>query len=66
MLCRRTVSYKLVEASDGDAWMATSDGTKYSPNQIGGFMLKNLKQIAGEYAVAKSYKISLMYIQSLI
>lgn len=45
----RTVSYKLVEASDGDAWMATSDGTKYSPNQIGGFMLKNLKQIAESY-----------------
>ena len=36
-----------MKANNGDVWMATSDGTKYSPSQIGAFVIKNMKEIAG-------------------
>ena len=41
------VSYKIVKADNGDAWVATSDGTKYSPSQIGAFVLTKMKETAG-------------------
>ena len=40
------VSYKIVKADNGDAWVATSDGTKYSPSQIGAFVLTKMKETA--------------------
>lgn len=40
------VPYKIVRHDNGDAWVATSDGTSYSPSQIGSFILKKMKQVA--------------------
>ena len=39
------VSYKIVRASNGDAWVETK-GKKYSPSQIGAFILQKLKSDA--------------------
>ena len=36
-----------MKANNGDVWMATSDGTKYSPSQIGAFVLTTMKETAG-------------------
>ncbi|KAH3673328.1 hypothetical protein WICMUC_003788 [Wickerhamomyces mucosus] len=41
----RHVPYKIVENDNGDAWLE-SFGTKYSPSQIGGFILNKMKEIA--------------------
>ena len=49
LLYRKTVSYQLVKASNGDVWMAAADGTKYSPSQIGAFVLSKMKESAGSY-----------------
>ena len=43
------MSYQLVKANNGDVWMAASDGTKYSPSQIGAFVLTKMKETAGCY-----------------
>jgi len=37
--------YKIVESNNGDAWVE-SFGNKYSPSQIGGFILKKMKETA--------------------
>ena len=47
MMHRKTVSYQLVKANNRDVWMAASDGTKYSPSQIGAFVLTKMKETAG-------------------
>lgn len=41
----KTVSYKIVPHSNGDAWVE-ADGKKYSPSQIGAFVLKKMKETA--------------------
>merc|ERR550534_44757 len=33
------LSYKVVSGDNGDAWVATKDGKKYSPSQVGAFVL---------------------------
>ncbi len=43
---RKVVSYKIVKASNGDAWVE-SNGTLYSPSQIGAFVLMKMKETAG-------------------
>ncbi|VEU21486.1 DEKNAAC102452 [Brettanomyces naardenensis] len=42
------VPYKIVKHENGDAWLQTSVGEDiaYSPSQIGGFVLKEMKKIA--------------------
>lgn len=45
----KTISYQLVKANNGDVWMATADGTKYSPSQIGAFVLTKMKETAESY-----------------
>lgn len=44
------LSYKVVKHDNGDAWLQTSvgDSLSYSPSQIGGFVLKEMKKIAEE------------------
>ena len=43
------VSYKIVAHSNGDAWVQTTKGDKYSPSQIGAFVLTKMKESAEAY-----------------
>lgn len=43
------VSYKIVKASSGDAWVQSTDGKVYSPSQIGAFVLTKMKETAEGY-----------------
>ncbi|CAG7820241.1 unnamed protein product [Allacma fusca] len=45
----KTVSYKIVKASNGDAWVEGTDGKMYSPSQIGAFVLVKMKETAEAY-----------------
>ncbi len=42
------VPYKIVKASNGDAWV-TADGKQYSPSQISAFTLQKMKETAEAY-----------------
>ncbi len=42
------VSYKIVSGDNGDAWVE-SEGKKYSPSQISGFILQKMKETAEAY-----------------
>jgi len=41
------VPFKIVRASNGDAWVE-AHGKLYSPSQIGAFVLMKMKETAGE------------------
>ena len=42
------MSFEIVRASNGDAWVKTAvDGKIYSPSQIGAFVLMKMKETAG-------------------
>merc|ERR1719462_1101011 len=43
------LSYKVCGGDNGDAWVATKDGKKYSPSQIGAFVLGKMKETAETY-----------------
>lgn len=45
----KTVSYKIVKASNGDAWVSGTDGKLYSPSQIGAFVLMKMRETAESY-----------------
>ncbi|XP_011494796.1 PREDICTED: heat shock 70 kDa protein cognate 5 [Ceratosolen solmsi marchali] len=45
----KMVSYKIVKATNGDAWVQGSDGKMYSPSQIGAFVLMKMKETAEGY-----------------
>jgi len=45
----KTASYKIVKASNGDAWVEGTDGKLYSPSQIGAFVLVKMKETAESY-----------------
>lgn len=38
--------YKIIPHSNGDAWVTTSNGRKFSPAQIGGYILEKMKEVA--------------------
>ena len=40
--------YKIVEHTNGDAWISVQ-GKKYSPSQIGSFILQKMKETAENY-----------------
>ena len=46
---RKIVAYKIVRHSNGDAWVETTDGKRYSPSQIGAFVLGKMKETAEGY-----------------
>ncbi|CEP19863.1 hypothetical protein [Parasitella parasitica] len=41
-----SVSYKIIAHSNGDAWVEVAGGKKYSPSQIGAFVLGKMKETA--------------------
>lgn len=43
------MSYKIVQASNGDAWVEGTDKKMYSPSQIGAFVLMKMKETAESY-----------------
>jgi len=43
------VSYKICKASNGDAWVSSTDGKVYSPSQVGAFTLVKMKETAEAY-----------------
>merc|ERR1711963_498652 len=43
------VSYKICKASNGDAWVSSTDGKVYSPSQVGAFTLTKMKETAEGY-----------------
>ncbi|XP_076063888.1 heat shock protein 70 cognate 5 isoform X2 [Oratosquilla oratoria] len=44
-----TVAFKIVRASNGDAWVEGTDGKVYSPSQIGAFTLVKMKETSEAY-----------------
>src|SRR5579864_3339838 len=49
---KKLVPYKIVKASNGDAWVE-ADGKTYSPSQISAFILQKMKETAEAYLGAK-------------
>eukprot|EP00933_Yihiella_yeosuensis_P014633 TRINITY_DN1303_c0_g1_i4.p1 TRINITY_DN1303_c0_g1~~TRINITY_DN1303_c0_g1_i4.p1 ORF type:complete len:688 (+),score=227.30 TRINITY_DN1303_c0_g1_i4:77-2065(+) len=45
---KKILPYKIIKASNGDAWIEAS-GEKYSPSQIGAFVLTKMKETAEGY-----------------
>jgi len=43
------LSYKVAKHTNGDAWVQDKAGQKYSPSQIGGFILGKMKETAETY-----------------
>lgn len=43
------LSYKVVSHSNGDAWVQTTKGEKFSPSQIASFVLTKMKDTASAY-----------------
>ncbi|XP_037088532.1 stress-70 protein, mitochondrial-like [Pollicipes pollicipes] len=43
------VSFKIVKASNGDAWVQSTDGKMFSPSQVGAFVLTKMKETAESY-----------------
>jgi len=41
--------FKIIKASNGDAWVEGTDGKRYSPSQIGAFILMKMKETAENY-----------------
>jgi molecular chaperone DnaK len=45
----KVLSYKVVRAPNGDAWVETTNKQTYSPSQIGAFVLIKMKETAESY-----------------
>jgi molecular chaperone DnaK len=45
----KTTPFKIVQHSNGDAWVEDTKGKKFSPSQIGGYVLSKLKETAESY-----------------
>ena len=41
--------FAIVRANGGDAWVEGSDGKRYSPSQIGAFVLTKMKETGEQY-----------------
>ena len=48
----KTVPYKIVKHDNGDAWVEAR-GKKYSPSQIGGFVLQKMKETSESFLGTK-------------
>ena len=43
---KKMVSYKIARHTNGDAWVEDANGKRYSPSQIGAFVLQKMKETA--------------------
>ena len=43
------MSYNVVKANNGDAWIQTTNKTQYSPSQVGAFVLTKMRETAEAY-----------------
>ena len=43
------VPYKIIKHTNGDAWVEAG-GQRYSPSQIGAFVLTKMRETAGQYS----------------
>lgn len=41
--------FKIIKATNGDAWVEGTDGKRYSPSQIGAFVLTKMRETAENY-----------------
>jgi len=57
---RKNMSYKIVRASNGDAWVE-AQGKVYSPSQIGAFVLTKMKETAGKNNLIWVFDEQLIY-----
>merc|ERR1719436_871788 len=46
---QKILSYDIVDGGDGDAWVKDKKGNKYSPAQIGAYVLTKMKETAEAY-----------------
>jgi len=46
---KKNLAFDIVRANNGDAWVEGTDGKRYSPSQLGAFVLGKMKQTAEEY-----------------
>lgn len=53
---RKNVPYKIVRASNGDAWIE-AHGKLYSPSQAGAFILMKMKETAGKSPLKQFFTI---------
>lgn len=62
----RNVPFKIVRASNGDAWVEVH-GKLYSPSQMGAFVLMKMKETAGKWIYFTFRKIGCaVYFSALI
>lgn len=45
----KTAPFKIVKHTNGDAWVQDTNGKKYSPSQMGGYVLSKLKDTAESF-----------------
>ncbi|XP_025203081.1 stress-70 protein, mitochondrial [Melanaphis sacchari] len=45
----KNLTFKIAKATNGDAWVQSSDGKMYSPSQIGAFVLMKMKETADSF-----------------
>lgn len=53
---RKNVPYKIVRASNGDAWVE-AHGKMYSPSQAGAFVLMKMKETAGNGCFSQGFLV---------
>merc|ERR1719346_624692 len=46
---KKNLAFDIVRANNGDAWVEGTDGKRYSPSQLGAYILGKMKQTAEEY-----------------
>lgn len=46
---KKNLAFNIVKANNGDAWVEATDGKRYSPSQIGAYVLDKMKQTAEAY-----------------
>jgi molecular chaperone DnaK len=46
---KKNLAFKIIKANNGDAWVEGNDGKRYSPSQIGSYVLNKMKDTAEAY-----------------
>jgi len=46
---KKHLAYSIVRANNGDAWVEGSNGKRYSPSQVGSYVLNKMKETAEAY-----------------